>query len=181
MFEIRLEARYGEKMRKCDIEAAREILSHTEKLADAACHMRDYNRYNFMRSNPDFRRAAKNIVRFYNMLEESYREIESLHDCYLAQFTEFDNDGEIIDTLPDFDSSDASLIDEKSLELWLDAQISLVKAVSDFAVAKGYYDDLPGAYDNLKKGTLTRYFIKYHIAPEISATKITAPELMPVV
>lgn len=167
MFEIRLEARYGEKMRKCDIEAARAISAEMNKLANAAYHMHYYNSRNLHSECPNTSRAARNIIRIYNAVYNAYWEVDSLHDCYIAQFTDFDDDGEMIDSLPAFDFSDQSILETEAQNSWIDAQSSLVHAVCDFAKFSGISAD----YFALLNDDNLRNFIDNFIAPAIIAPK----------
>ena len=149
-------------MRECDIEAARTIRSEMFKLAEATAHMYSNNINNFNSDCTNVSRAARNIVRMYNIIDDAYNELDSLHECYLAQFTDFDDDGEMIDTLPDFDFSEQSRLERKAFELWNDARNTLTRAIVRFAIFKGIHAD----YFALLNDDNLRNFIRDFVRPE---------------
>ncbi len=150
-------------MRECDIEAARTISEEMHKLALTTLHMFKCNHNNLHSECPNISRAARNIIRMYNAIHNAYWEVESLHNCYIAQFTDFDDDGEIIDTLPDFDESDAAILEAKATTYHEDAYRLLVRDILNFANFTGISAD----YFALLNEDNLRNFIDDFIIPAI--------------
>ena len=173
VFDMRFEARYGQTMSSTDIEAARDVVNEMHKLAEKTLSMYNYNHDNYIRYNrslgtyvqgtPNISRAARNIVRFNSLIDEAEYEVDSLHEAYIAQFTDFDEDGDIIDTLPDFDFSEQSILEAKATEYLRNAHGLLIRAILVFAKVIGVKAD----FFELLNDTARYKFIHKHVLPKI--------------
>ena len=132
VFDMRFEARYGETMSNTDIEAAREVVAEMQKFATAAEHMRLHVIRILHSDCPNHEHAARYILSFRSTLHKAEWEIDSLHECYVAQFTEFDDDGEIIDIMPDFNYSEQSILEYRAVLYFLEAEKSISRASDTF-------------------------------------------------
>ena len=163
VFDMRFEARYGVTMNTTDIEAAREVVNEMYKLAKTTLSMYNHNHDNMHRDCPNVSRAARNIVRFYSLIREADAEVDSLHDCYIAQFTDFDDDGDIIDNMPDFDEAEQAILHDRACEYLRNAHGLLIRAILDFANVFGVKAD----FFELLNDTAREIFIRKHVLPEI--------------
>lgn len=136
MFDTRFETKYGVKMSDFEISLARDTVAEIEKLALTAYHMCEINRRNLLSERPNFSRAERNINRIASLLYQADWAVDSLHERYIAQFTDFDDDGEIIDSLPAYDMSEQSILDGHAMHFWLDADSSLKQARRDLENAR---------------------------------------------
>ena len=88
MFHIRLENTDAHTMTDNEIKSARIIAYNAERLSDTAAHMLNINRAILNGNHINLTRAARNIARIHNLLTQCWGEVDSLHECYLAQYTD---------------------------------------------------------------------------------------------
>lgn len=136
MFDTRFETKYGVRMSDFEISLARDIVAEIEKLALTACHMCQINRRNLLSEKPNFSRAQRNISRINTLLYQADWAADSLHERYLIQFSRIDIDNKNNNELPDYDTSEQSILDRRAMHLWLEADSFIDKAKRDLENAR---------------------------------------------
>lgn len=170
MFHIRLENTDAHTMTDNEIKSARIIAYNAERLSDTAAHMLNINRAILNGNHINLTRAARNIARIHNLLTQCWGEVDSLHECYLAQYTDFDDDGDYMCNLPEFDFSEQSILDDRAFYFWTSANVDLANAMLDFAERIGHSLTLFSARST--EGQLR--FLREHVMPAIAKSAHTA-------
>ena len=88
----------------------------------------------------------------------------------MAQYTDFDDDGDYMCNLPEFDFSEQSILDDRAFYFWTSANVDLANAMLDFAERIGHSLTLFSTRST--EGQLR--FLREHVIPAIAKSSHTA-------